>query len=172
MLHTLWTLSLFCMWGWIVQEEPLPCPGTAGPPGEGPGAGAVLVLTQGPQVLHRGAASSDQSSWVCVWGVKKGSGGTASTTATQTSAPAHYWHTHRLVPLRISVSGTVVIPCQGQVWTNIPGTWKKGGEWHISILGVLARCCATSAVLVLMGVPLITTWLKSEKLSRLLSWMT
>lgn len=24
MLHTLWTCSLFCVWGWIVQEELLP----------------------------------------------------------------------------------------------------------------------------------------------------
>lgn len=70
------------------------CPGPTlvplDPPGEGQGTGAVWVLSQMAQVLHRGAATLDCKAAGCVSEGVKLLGPLPEPTAKQNSAPVDY----------------------------------------------------------------------------------
>lgn len=175
MLHTLWTCSLFCLWGWIVQEEPLPALLQPGHCWSHQGRARGLGLCCCSPRWYKMHQLRLESSWVCVWAVKPLG---AQRTHSHTEV-CRLLNTHRLLPPQdFSLAGGVVIPCQGQVWTDIPGNWKEGGDWHISVLWVLAGCCASSALVVTPmcftehSMTSFSERCKSEKLSRLLSWIT
>lgn len=146
MLHTLWTCSLFCVWGWIVQEEPLPWSniGATGPTRWGPrGWGRVGAHPDGTSPAQGSCHLRLQSSWVCVWG-SKASGGTARANSMQNSAPVDYWTHTSWYPLKIS-------GCLGEWWSHamdrceltsqgcICGTGRKVGIdtflSHVLLLG-------------------------------------
>lgn len=80
------------------------CPGPAlaplEPPGEGHGAGAVLVLTQMAQVLHRGAATSDFRAAGCVSEGVKPLGALPEPTACRTPHLYTIEHTQAGTPSR------------------------------------------------------------------------
>lgn len=167
MLHTLWTCSLFCVWGRIVQEEPLPWSniGATGPTRWGPrGWGRVGAHPDGTSPAQGSCHLRLQSSWVCVWG-SKASGGTARANSMQNSAPVHYWTHTSWSPLKIS-------GCLGEWWSHamdrceltsqgcICGTGRKVGI-DTFVPCALARWCASSespAVVVLLDVSLLTMW--------------
>lgn len=179
MLHTLWSCSLFCVWGGIgcaggAPALPWSNIGTAGASRWGPRG---WVLTQMAQILHGAAASS---AWraagaVCeewnLWGP-------ASTPSTQSSAPAACWtHTSCYIPSRFLCL---------QEWWSKPG---PGVSWHPRDLGErkgLSQFCPWAlarwwCAALLWWHSWVYHWSqhdhlsersKSEKLSRLLSWIT
>lgn len=97
MLHTLWTRSLFCVWGWIVQEEPLPALPQrwhcwshqvrvkglgAHPDGTSPAQGSCQLRLE--------------SSWVCA--EESNLWGTARTHSQTEFCTCGLLNTHRLIP--------------------------------------------------------------------------
>lgn len=155
MLHTLWTYSLFCVWGWTVQEEPLPWSniGATGPTRWGPGDwGCMGALSDGTSPAQGSSHLRLQSSWVCVWG-SKASGATARTNSQAELCTCRLLNTQKLDPLMISgwlgewwshAMDWCELKCQGCIcWTGR----KVGSDTFLSHVLLLGSVLVLRALL-------------------------